>query len=204
MVYLIGGSPRAGKSILARKLSRSLAVPYISTDNLRPVIMPYFPRREQADAFPFEMMFAHNNREEFFNKYSGKEMLEADIIEANSIWPGIKSLIEYLISCRMDYIIEGVHLFPHFVKRIKNKGKLKIIYLVKKDEEKILRGLLKNNNEDWISSHIRDKDILKKAAKTLSIYGNYFVSECRKYRFKTVNTEDNFRKSIFNCTDKIK
>ena len=199
MIYLIGGSPRGGKSILARRLSKQLGISYISTDNLRPVILPYFPKKEQASAFPFEQMFAPDNREEFFKNYTGREMLKADIKEAKVIWPGVKGLIEYLILCRMDYIIEGFHLLPSLVHKFKNKNKLKIVYLIKQDEEKILKGFLKNtNNEDWIASYIDDKDILRKAAKAMSFYEVYFERECKKYKFKMINTEDDFQNSLKN------
>ena len=104
MIYLIGGTPRGGKSILSRKLSKILNVPYISTDNLRLVALPYFKGKEKDKNFPFIKMFDLAAIDKFFLKYSGQEMLKVDIREAKSIWPGVKSLIDHLLVCKMDYI----------------------------------------------------------------------------------------------------
>ena len=38
MIYLIGGAPRAGKTILVQRLSRKLHVGWISTDLLLPLL----------------------------------------------------------------------------------------------------------------------------------------------------------------------
>lgn len=35
MIYLIGGSPRVGKSIIASKLSKSIGAKLVSTDDLK-------------------------------------------------------------------------------------------------------------------------------------------------------------------------
>lgn len=129
MIYLIGGSPRGGKSILSRELAKKFNIPYISTDNLRPVILPYFKKRK-FEYFPFEKIFNIRNIDNYFKKYTGHEMLNADIKEAKTMWPGVKNLIKYLLKCKMDYIIEGVDLLPYFVKQFKKEKNVKIAYLI--------------------------------------------------------------------------
>ena len=82
MIYLIGGAPRGGKSILSRKLSKTLNVPYISTDNLRLAVLPYFKGKDKDKNFPFIKMFDSAAIDKFFLKYSGQEQLKADLAEA--------------------------------------------------------------------------------------------------------------------------
>jgi 2-phosphoglycerate kinase len=197
MIYLIGGTPRGGKSILSRKLSKILNVPYISTDNLRLVVLPYFKGKDKDKNFPFIKMFDSATIDKFFLKYTGQEQLKADLRESKSTWPGIKSLIDHLLVCKMDYIIEGVHLLPSFVKMYKNNKDVKIVFLAKSDEEKIYQGLLRHkNNSDWLTDNTKNKDTISLAAKSLVEYGKFFLKETEKYDFKCFNTEDNFLDKI--------
>jgi len=197
MIYLIGGSPRGGKSILSRKLSKKLNVPYISTDNLRLVVLPYFKRNEKNKNFPFIRMYESVSTDEFFRRYSGQEMLKADLIEAKAVWPGLKSLINHLLVCKMDYIIEGIHLLPSFVKEFKDNKNIRIVFLNKTTAEKIHKGLLSNkNNSDWLMDNAKNKETILISAKAFCEYGKYFIRETKKYRYKCFNTEENFNEKI--------
>jgi 2-phosphoglycerate kinase len=197
MIYLIGGSPRSGKSILSRKLSKKLNIPYMSTDNLRPIILPYFPKKEQSVNFPFEKMFNSNKIDNYFIKYSGKEILKADLTEAKNCWAGEKNLIGHLLLCKMDYVIEGVHLLPSLIKEFKKNKNIKVVYLTKKNKQKIFEGLIKNKkNNDWMSSHTKKKEILWKAAESIAVYNDYFEREVKKYNFAIFNSDDHFEKVI--------
>ena len=200
MVYLIGGSPRGGKSILSRKLSKKLNIPYISTDNLRLVVLPYFKHNEKNKNFPFIKMYDSVSTDKFFRIYSGQEMLKADLTEARAVWPGLKSLINHLLVCKMDCIIEGIHLLPSFVKEFKNNKNVRIVFLTKTTAEKIYKGLNSNkDNSDWLIDNAKNKETILIAAKTFCSYGKYFIRETKKYKYKCFNTEDNFNKQIREC-----
>lgn len=203
MIYIIGGSPRSGKTILSRELSKELNIPYISSDYLRLVVMPYFNGKDKDDNFPFEKMFDLSGMSNFFKDHSGHEMLEADIKEAKTLWPGIESLIKHLLLSKINYIIEGVHFLPSLVNQFKDDKNFKIVILAKTDENKIFNGLLQNRNTgDWIADNIKDDETLLSAAKSLSEYGKYFTEESKKHGFKCINTEDNFLDKInyaMNC-----
>lgn len=197
MLYLIGGSPRGGKSILSRKLSKKLNTPYLSTDNIKPIVMAYFKGENKHKHFPTKKMFDYTAVDKFFKNYNGRQYLSAGLKEAKSIWPGARLLILQLLLCKMDYIIEGVHLLPNLVNEFKGNRNVKVIFLTKTNEEKIYNGLLKNKDKkDWIMSNIKNKDIIRLAAKSFCIYGEYFLKESKKYRFKYFNTEDNFQSQL--------
>ncbi|PIR44296.1 hypothetical protein COV23_00670 [Candidatus Wolfebacteria bacterium CG10_big_fil_rev_8_21_14_0_10_31_9] len=205
MLYLIGGSPRGGKTILSRKLSKALNVPYVSTDNLRLVVLPYFKGKDKDKNFPFIKMFDSAAIDKFFQLYTGQEMLKADLREARSIWPGMESFIEHLLVCKMDYIIEGIHLLPNFVKKYKGNENVNIAFLTKIDEEKIYKGLLQHkNNSDWLMDNTKNKETILLAAKSLYDYGKFFLKETEKYGFKCFNTEDNFLDKIQKASDYLR
>ena len=197
MLYLIGGSPRGGKTILSKKLSKKIEVPYISTDYLKLILRPYFKEKKREEMFPFDKIWKKLNLNEYFLNYTGKQMLAIDIKEGKTLWTGMKYLISHLSKRKIDYIIEGVHLLPNLIKDFKDNPNVKIIFLTKTDEEKIYSGLFKNKSErDWILEKVKDRDILKLVAKSLSFQGSYFEKETKKYNFKLINTEKNFSTKI--------
>lgn len=205
MIYLIGGSPRGGKTILSKKLSKILDIPYLSTDHLRLVVMPYFHGVDKDDNFPFEKMIDWAGIDQSFKNYSGQEMLKADVREAKTLWPGIESLLRNLSISKANYIIEGVHFLPSLVKQFKDDKNFKLVLLTKRDTDKIFNGLLQNrNNGDWIADNIQDDSSLLIAARSLSEYGEYFIEESRKYGFMCINTEENFYDRIDDAISYLK
>ncbi|MCK5319769.1 hypothetical protein KAJ61_00080 [Candidatus Parcubacteria bacterium] len=196
MIYLIGGSPSGGKSILSRKLSKKLNIPCLSTDNIRQIILPYFKSKERDKKFPFEKMFDLAAIDKYFLKYNARQIVNADIVESRTAWPGIKQLITHLLDCKMDYIVEGVYLLPSLIKDFKSNRNVKILFLAKLDEEKIYDGFHKSeNNDNWIKN-IKDEKTIRLATKSMSAYGVYFERETKKYNFKFINTEYNFSRQI--------
>lgn len=161
------------------------------------VVMPYFTGRDKDKNLPFEKMFDLVAIDKYFTNYTGQEMLRADIKEAKTIWPGVQSLTNYLLACKMDYIIEGVHLLPSLIQSFKNNKNIRVVFLTKLNENKILKGLMQNkNSNDWITSNVKDKKTISMAAKSLCAYGKFFVAETRKHGFQCFNTEDNFLDKI--------
>ncbi|OGF36670.1 hypothetical protein A2468_02890 [Candidatus Falkowbacteria bacterium RIFOXYC2_FULL_46_15] len=168
-------------------------------------MLPYFKGKDKGKNFPYIKMFNLAAVDKFFLRYSGQEMLKADIKEAKSIWPGTISLIDHLLACKMDYIIEGVHLLPNFVKEYKDNKNVKIVFLTKIDEKKIYQGLLRNkNNGDWIRDNTKDNKVVTMAAKSLYVYGKFFLKETGKYGLKCFKTEDNFLDKIQKASDYLR
>ena len=197
MIYIIGGSPRGGKSILAKKLGKKINAPYVSTDFLKLMIRPYFKGTQKDKMFPFDKIWKNLDINDYLRDYTGKQMLNIDIQESKTIWPGVKLFISHTNKCKMDYVIEGVHLLPGLVKSFQGDPNIRIIFLTKKEEEKIYHGLLKNRSgRDWVLDNAKDKEALKLFSKALSEHGKYFQKETAKYNFKLINTEDNFPDKI--------
>ena len=196
MIYLIGGSPRCGKTILAKKISQKEKISWISTDVIYPIVLKSIPKSQIKSKFPQTAMKTPSGKFRF-DVYSPEAMLKAQLVEATTMWPGIKELIYYLINRQQDFIIEGVHLLPKYINKLKRADiwkNIKVIYLVKRNIDNIIKGFPKNKNEyDWmIQTIIGNKERLKKAAKMVQIKSEYFYKETKKYHLKIFNTDTNF------------
>ena len=44
MIYLIGGAPRSGKTILSKRIAQKNGIPWISTDTIRSIVLACTPK----------------------------------------------------------------------------------------------------------------------------------------------------------------
>jgi 2-phosphoglycerate kinase len=200
MIYLIGGSPRCGKTILAKKISLKKKISLVSTDAFRPMVLEMTPKSEIKKKFPQTDMPTPKNKFRF-DIYSSKEMLKAQAVEAKTMWPPTKAFIRSLIYREQDFVIEGVHLFPSLVNELKKTAHwkhIRVVYLIKTDIEKIIAGFSRNKDSfDWMYPSIKDNgDRLTKAAEMVREKSLYIEKGCKKHRFKAFNTEAGFNKKI--------
>lgn len=197
MIYLIGGAPRCGKTILSRKLAKKRGVSWISTDSLQTMVQAYLPAREVRKKFPFSRIPGSE-------AISAEESLKAEIMESKSLWPGLKSFVIHSIQCHQDVVIEGVHLLPQLVNQFRGTEywkHLKIIYLVKKDETLIADGLVKNTEKhDWLRPSLGKPKVVAHIAKMIALKSEYISKMATRYGFKVVNTEKDFKKTIHRYT----
>lgn len=207
MIYLIGGAPRCGKTTLSKKLAQKLGLRWFASDSLRPIALAYTPKEEHPKKFPFVGMYddiGHDN-DVFFGKNSAEEILNADIVESIAIWPGLKEFIKHESIVGEGIVIEGSHLLPELVNELRGEkffNDLRIAYLIKEDEQKILDGFSKNNSGfDWLVRNTKDEETLPRAARMVSVYGEFFKKEAEKYGFEVFNTETEFEEMLEKAID---
>lgn len=202
MIYIIGGAPRCGKTKLAKKLSRALNFPMISTDHLRVETLKKTSEKMVSKYFPLEEMFRGDKVDRCFLKYTSNDFLKADLKEAGALWTDIKKFLENELQKNKNYIVEGVHLLPKYIHQLPMQDKLRVIYLGKLDKRKILEGLKRNiDKKDWILGHIKKKITLTRAAEMVSLYSKYFIRQAIKNNYKFLNTEEHFC-YLLNCFTK--
>jgi len=205
MIYLIGGSLRCGKTILSKKVALKKRISCVSTDALRPMIINMVPKSEVKKKFPQTNMPTPKDKFRF-EVYSPKELLMAQIAEAKTMWPPTEALISSLIYRDEDFVIEGVHLFPPFVNKLKKTKfwkHIRVVYLIKKDLDKIQAGFSKNKiGYDWMYPSIKDDQArMIQAAELVREKAEYIEKEAKRFRFKLFNTENNFDKVLKEAQD---
>ncbi|HZO72153.1 MAG TPA: hypothetical protein VFB60_08110 [Ktedonobacteraceae bacterium] len=108
MIYLIGGAPRAGKSILAQRLCTTLKVGWISTDLLMVLLKVKGATgiKVKWDASP-------------------------EAITANAEWffPYLERFIWGVSSLTDNYVIEGVDFLPAQVAQLSTQYPIRMVFL---------------------------------------------------------------------------
>jgi hypothetical protein len=95
MLYLIGGAPRSGKSLLVRRLLAERHVPYLPIDQLMMGVARGWP-----DA--------------------GVDPAASDAAVGERLWPVIREMARTLLDDGLDYAIEGAQLQPAHVAAVRD------------------------------------------------------------------------------------
>src|SRR5512142_3236008 len=108
MIYLIGGAPRAGKSILGQQISAKLRVGWVSTDLLEELL-----RLKKEEGVKAGWNAA------------------PEVITANAEWffPYLERFIWGVDSLAENYVIEGVDFLPAQVAQLSNKYQISSAFL---------------------------------------------------------------------------
>jgi len=201
MIYLIGGSPRVGKTNLAEALARKTSFPYFSLDHVTSVITPYVSEQEHAIKLP--LLMARLRKEPvdvFYARYSTEQIVNFYLRQAETYWAGVANFIRYAVEDEHDLILEGRQILPSGLQALvtpENQDKLKIIFLYKSEVESIISGLKANIAKiDWVLRNTKEEDTFSAVAKMISYFGSYIEKEAKQYNFRCVNTEIDFQQKI--------
>jgi 2-phosphoglycerate kinase len=205
MMYLIGGAPRCGKTILAEWLSRKKNISYLSTDTVRQMVIACTSHTQLEEKFPYIKLQESSAPYHDVNEYPPEILLNSEITESISVWPSIRALIEGLIEHDRDFVIEGVHLLPSLVHTLGKESywqKIKILYLIKTDIDHIKDGFYKNtSNHDWVSGALKNEALLGKIAHMVRVKSLYIAQEGSKFGFDVINTEEEFDLKLAHALD---
>lgn len=108
MIYIIGGAPRSGKSILSQRLSAKLKIGWISTDLLEELL-----RVSKAEGV----------------KYEWNASPEAIMAAADWFYPYLERFTWGISSLADNYVIEGVDFLPEQVARLSARYQIRTLFL---------------------------------------------------------------------------
>lgn len=174
--YIIGGVPRAGKSLVADYLFKKYKIQGMSTDLLREGLRYGVPE------------FGINS----------DDMDQTDEERSHILWPYFKGIIK----ARKDYsdrlVIEGTNFLPELLYEVKDVPYLRICFLGFPNVEEETKFNLMRANEhkgnNW-TSEMSDKELMDLVIylKSLSIE---FEKDCKKFGFEFFDTSKNFENVI--------
>ncbi len=195
MIYLIGGAPRCGKSILAEQLGHS----WISTDTVESMCAACITDpHEREIRFTKSVMRTktHHSNDDMYNSYITKEIVEAYIAQAATISESLKALVSCSIQEKRDFTIEGYHLQPYLIYELFEQygnHQIRSLNLVRTDATIALRGSMKNTDEhDWFHNKTSHEKTYQKISDMIAFYGAFIKSESEKYDLPYIEMHGNF------------
>lgn len=198
MIYLIGGPPKCGKTTLVKELSKKKGIPWVSTDTLQNVVKPYVDQTKLDDLFPSSAQRCDSNDEKY-NKYSVQEIVEAYQSQAKTSYDAIDMFSICEIADGNDFAIEGYHIEPELAVKLQKKypGKIKSVFLIRSDIEKILIDIHKSKTpNDWILANTKNEETYQKISQMISEYSAYFEKETDKHACNIFHMDQDFEHQI--------
>jgi len=179
MLYILGGAPRCGKSIIARRFVSERNISYFSTDFLIESLEKGAPQLNIKFG-PF-------------------------IPKAEKVWPILNYLMKGIVEWTESYLIEGDSLLPKYLstfqKRNKNKVSCCFVGFTKISPEDKLSEIRKysNQKDDWTNKR-SDQQMLK-AINSMIEFSEFLETECTKYNIKYFDVSDNFQENLDEVFD---
>ncbi|MDO8649882.1 MAG: hypothetical protein Q7K33_01040 [Candidatus Berkelbacteria bacterium] len=200
MIYLIGGPPRCGKTILAKRLSNKVGVSWISADTLESIAKQYVPEVDQARLYPKNVLRNKTARsnDQMYLQFTTSEILDAYITQSKSTWKAVATLVECMVKDDEDLIIEGHQIHPELIDELVTSAKqIRSIVLIKNKVTDIVEtARASQEKNDWFLKRTVDPNIHLKIAEMIAGYSKYYQSEAVKYNLPVVEYKGDFENQI--------
>lgn len=197
-IILIGGAPTIGKTYTAKRLSKKLNLPWISTDGIRGMLRKVVDKKEFPELFK---NIPHLTAEEYLTKYSAKEIVDNQNNQSVDVWKGVKAFIDTDYAWE-SFIVEGVAILPKFINRdLKKDKRIRPVFLVNNNKEQIrkvvyTRGLY--YDADTYSNDVKEREV-----EWALMFNNWLKKEAKKYKFPVYEIKK-WNYSINEIINKIK
>lgn len=203
MIYLIGGSPRCGKTMIANKLSKKLGISLMSADTLESIAASYISENERPKLFPKSVMRekTKQSNDEFYALYTSKQITKAYIQQARASWKAIEMMVLASDKEGHDIIIEGHQIHPRLIAKLQRRhpGVIRAVVLTRFDKKSIVSDSRKNKaKNDWFLQKTSDRSTHYKIAEMITDYSVFFDKEAKNYKIKMFDMDKDFHKQISN------
>ncbi len=175
MLYLISGTSRSGKTMIAKKISAQKSISYLSLDWL---VMGF------TNGIP---------------EYGIHDKLFPDEIAERS-WSFLKAMLESMLWCDVNYIIEGEAILPELIVELSKKypDKLKICFVGYTDvtvDEKV-KDIKKfsTGKSDWLSD--KSDEYIIDHVKNMIPYSRKIKKSCKENNIRYFDTSKKFMEAI--------
>ena len=180
MLYLISGTSRSGKTIVAKKLSVQKGISYLSLDW---IVMGF------TNGVP---------------EYGIHDMLFPDEIAERS-WSFLKAMFESMLWSEVNYIVEGEAILPELIVELCKKypNKLKICFVGYTDVnvgEKV-KDIKRFGGEkgDWLID--KSDEYIIDHVKNMIHYSRKIKKSCKENNIRYFDTSKNFVEVLENTVE---
>jgi 2-phosphoglycerate kinase len=200
MIFLLGGPPRVGKSIISSEIQQRHPVSVVSTDSLGAVLENVLSPESAPDLFVFDRFnkMPVVERVKLITK-DPTELIDYVRKESHVVWKAVEAFIRRENDEGRDVLIEGVAVLPELVSRLENIPH-RVVFIGNQGEnhKQSIKKSAEENEHDWMRD-MSDQYICAFAmfVKKMSVY---IEQEAKKYGFDYIEMD----KELFeNVTEEV-
>jgi len=199
MIYLIGGSPRVGKSIIAKSVAKKQKTEIISTDDVCEDYFKHLSDEEKKAKFPLPS-FSGNASE---NTLKPEEWVDLQIISAKSLETELSRIISEAIAEDKTVVIEGVHLLPEYVSSILAKygsDKIRALCIGLTDVDQAVEGIMRNTNPDnWMRES--NSDVVRQVAESIVAFSVRIQEDAMRNHLPYKERTEDFEGDVISISE---
>ena len=201
-VYLIGGTPRVGKTTLLLRTISKQPMLATSSDAIRYMLRQVISRDAKPDLFHLGKFTSNDPERVEYLKTHSMDIVNVQNKEAVIVWKSVKDFIHSNLEDGFDVLIEGIHILPEFVKQL--DCDYKAVFLGNKSDnhfQTILNFARKNEN-DWM--HSLEDETIEAFSIFNKTFSQYIETEANKYDLTYIEMhDDNFESDIESALDSL-
>ena len=180
MLFLVSGTSRSGKTLIARKLLADRQIPYLSLDWL---MMGF------NDGIP---------------EYGIHHLLWPNEI-AEKMLPFLRGMIDCMLIAGMDYVIEGEAMLPRSVAELieEHPDRIRAVFVgyteISVEDKLALVKQHSNGENDWLTA--KSDEYIRDHIGNMIAYSKMIRTECEQHGLSYFDTSKDFPGTIEAATD---
>jgi 2-phosphoglycerate kinase len=152
MIYLLGGPPRVGKSIISKTITADHGVNVVSTDTLGAVLEAVLGPELAPDLFAVSRLEELTLAERIaLMAEDTPERIRCQVREGHAVWKGVEPLVIRESDEHRDVLVEGVAVLPELVRRLHDvQHRAVFIGNQGADHSRNIKRAAAENPHDWM------------------------------------------------------
>jgi 2-phosphoglycerate kinase len=183
MIYLLGGPPRVGKSIISRAITKKHSINVISTDSLGAVLENVLDPELEPGLFIVKR-FNELCAEDRINLMvkNTTERINYQIEENRAVWKAVTPFIQREKDEGRDVVLEGVAILPELVSQLKNVT-YRVVFIGNQGNEhkENIKRSAQGNEHDWMKD--ASDEYIEAFATFVVEMSRYIEGEAHNYGF---------------------
>ncbi len=141
------------------------------------------------------------NAERFLTEFTAKKIVDMELKQMEAIWPGVKRIIESDSTWSQGFIIEGIGILPHLVKRdFANYPNVKAVFISDDNEDRVRDVVFKRGV--WGAAKDYSDDVKPKEVEWSLLFGQTLKYQVEKYNYPWIDMEKN-RKDLSKVLESL-
>jgi 2-phosphoglycerate kinase len=190
MIFLLGGPPRVGKSIISSEIRQKHAVSVVSTDTLGAVLENVLSPEAAPDLFVFGKFNenAMEDRVKLIMK-DPAELIDYVRKESYVVWKAVVAYIRRENNEGRDVLIEGVAVLPELISQLEDIPH-RVVFIGNQgvNHKENIKKFAEVNEHDWMRG-VSD-EYLSAFAMFVKLVSAYIEREAKKYGFEYIEMDN--------------
>jgi 2-phosphoglycerate kinase len=187
-IYLIGGTPRTGKTTLSMRFLEKRPIFATSADGIRFMLRDLLKSEDVPELFRFAKYVSNDPAMTHSVMSDHQKALDIQIAESRIVWHSIRSFIQNSLEDDHDLLIEGLAIMPDFIKDL--NCDLRVVFLGNQSDDHVttVTHFARNNPHDWM--HNLDDETIISFAELNKTYSQFIQQEALQYKLPYIEIRD--------------